>query len=116
MAKRKTTRQTGAATKAAVSVGTTLGKIAAQVDTWLAQRDDIAQELHSVIGRAQHMLSSLGNSSAKVRKQAAAALRTVRKSAKKARRTMSAEARAKIGAAQKVRWAKVKKAKAAAAR
>lgn len=108
MAKRKAKRST-LATSAAVSVGTALGKIANRVDSWLAQRDDIAQDLNDVIGRAQTMLSSLGTGSAGVRKQVAGAAKAV----KKGRRKMSKEAREKIAAAQRARWAK--KAKAAKA-
>lgn len=93
-----------------MSVGTTLGRIAARVDGWMAQRDEIAQELTTVINRAQSMLSSLGKGTAQIQRQAETAVKTVKKAAKKARRTMSAEARAKIAAAQKARWAKVKKA------
>lgn len=111
MAKRKRAQRAGVATKAAVSVGTTLGRIAARVDGWMAQRDEIAQELTTVINRAQSMLSSLGKGTARIQRQAETAIKTVKKkAAKKSRRTMSAEARAKIAAAQKARWAKVKKA------
>lgn len=76
----------------------------------MAQRDDIAEELTTVINRAQSMLSSLGKGAAQIHRRAETAVKTAKKAAKKARRTMSAEARAKIAAAQKARWAKVKKA------
>ena len=60
MAKRKTAAASeGTVTRAAVSIGTALGKAAAKVDTWLEQRDTIARELTAVIGKAQGMLTSI---------------------------------------------------------
>ncbi|MDP2321070.1 MAG: hypothetical protein Q8O42_17225 [Acidobacteriota bacterium] len=58
----------------------------------MVQRDDIAQELTTVINRAQSMLSSLGEGTAQIQRQAKTAVKTAKKAAKKARRTMSAAA------------------------
>lgn len=64
MAKRKTVDE-GAVTRAAVSIGTALGKAAAKFDAWLEQRDAVAQELTAVIGKAQGMLASVRAPAAK---------------------------------------------------
>lgn len=91
MAKRKTVEE-GAVTRAAVSIGTALGKAAAQFDSWLEQRDAVARELTAVISKAQVMLSSIGTSARKATAASAAkrprkAARTAAKTAKTARRS-----------------------------
>ena len=114
MAKRKSRKQEPATTRAAVVVGTALGNVAGRVDKWLAQRDDIENELKAIIGRAQGMLSSLGEGAARVRRQAAAAVGTVRKTAGKYRRRASVSARAKRSArAPRAKRQAAKKAKRA---
>lgn len=85
----------------AENIGSALGRVAARLDSWKNQRAEIAAELNRVVAAAQRMLSHLGPDEA----PAEAA-----KAVKKARRTLSAAARARISAAQKKRWAEVKKA------
>jgi hypothetical protein len=108
------------------NIGTALGKVAARLDHWLAQRSEIARELNDVISRAQGMLGQLsgpdtpwpfgrkGAHRAKVTTPSmvgeaiaatnAAQLRA-RKAGKRKKFTMSAEARKRISEAQKARWA-----------
>ena len=79
-------------TRAAVSIGTALGKAAAKFDEWLEQRDAIARELTSVIGKAQGMLTSMRPTARKKAKAAKPAGRTRRaqktgKARKRARKT-----------------------------
>jgi hypothetical protein len=99
------------------TIGTALGTVAGKLDGWLAQRQEIADELNAVITRAQGMLARLGGAVSNAGRRGrpsktlaalagAAASRRTRK-----RRKMSNEARAKISAAQKARWAKQKAAK-----
>jgi ElaB/YqjD/DUF883 family membrane-anchored ribosome-binding protein len=83
------------------------------VDHWLAQREDIADELNAIIGRAQGLLSSLATGAANLRRQAASAVSTAATTARKRRRKVSAAARAQAarrapGAARK-RTAKAKR-------
>lgn len=101
MTTKRKARSSGTATRAAVTVGTALGRIAARVDRWLAQRDDIAQELTAVIGRAQSMLSRLNKETADVRKQAVKTVRAAQRAAKRTRRNLSATARKKRAAKAK---------------
>ena len=73
-------------TRAAVSIGTALGRAAAKFDTWLDQRDAIARELTSVIGKAQGMLTSISKPAPKKKTKAAKPARKAAKTkAKKAR-------------------------------
>ena len=69
-------------TRAAVSIGSALGKAAAKFDAWLEQRDSVARELTAVIGKAQGMLSSLATPA---RRAKAKSTTRARKSAKPAR-------------------------------
>ena len=87
MAKRKTASE-GTVTRAAVSIGSALGKAAARFDAWLEQRDAVARELTSVIGKAQGLLSSINKPAP--RKAAKSAKR-----AKPAKRSKKSEARSK---------------------
>ena len=84
----------------AENIGSALGRVAARLDSWKNQRTEIAAELNRVVAAAQRMLSHLEPDGMPA--PAAAA--------KKAKRTLSAAARARISAAQKKRWAEVKKA------
>ena len=89
-----------------------LGNVAARVDSWVAQRDDIARELKRVIERAQGMLAALGGESRFPRRSgrgAGAVMVTPQRGRK--RRKMSAAARKAISDAQKRRWAKQRAAK-----
>ena len=91
MAKRKTVDE-GAVTRAAVSIGTALGKAAAKFDAWLEQRDAVARELTAVIGKAQGMLTSMRAPSTKAKK-AKTARRATKRAKSAAPRTGARKAR-----------------------
>ena len=100
-------------TGTAETIGTAFGNVAAKLDGWMAQRREIANELNAVITRAKGMLSSLevpllrrGPGSPPAASAALGAAALTGRTRK--RRKMSSEARAKISAAQKARWAKQK--------
>jgi ElaB/YqjD/DUF883 family membrane-anchored ribosome-binding protein len=84
----------------AESIGSAFGRVAARLDHLKKQRSEIAAELNRVVAAAQRMLNHLGPEG-----DAPAQATAV-----KAKRTLSAAARARISAAQKKRWAEVKKA------
>lgn len=86
-------------------LGTLLGHAQNKADSWLGQRKAIAEQLVGVRDTAVRLLAQLGI--AAERKPARAAKAT----GVKKKRTMSVEARAKIAAAQRARWAKQKRAK-----
>jgi hypothetical protein len=101
------------------TVGAALGTVMAKVDAWMAQRQVLANELQQVIGRAQGMLASLGGAAGlplgkRGRPKQGLGPRhdmsmlTAGSAPAKKRREMSAEAREKIAAAQRARWAKQK--------
>ena len=110
------------------TVGAALGTVMAKVDAWVAQRQVLANELQQVIGRAQNMLASLGPVNLRrlgkrgrptqepqgVGPMHDLSMLTARSAPRRKRRTMSAEAREKIAAAQRARWAKQKAGGAAA--
>ena len=88
---------------AAETIGGALGSVMAKVDAWMAQREDIARELRAAADRV------MSGESPFPRRQAVAG----RVPAKARRRpTLSKEARERIAAAQRARWAAVKAGKA----
>jgi hypothetical protein len=103
----------------AEDLGRLLGTARAKADSWLSQRQAIADHLTQVRDTATHLLQQLGVSAAPAVSPAPAApaRRGPRppkaEAAPRKRRTMSAEARAKIAAAQRARWAKQKAAEPA---
>lgn len=100
-AKRTSTESSRPATRAAVSIGSALGMVASRVDDWLAQREDIAQELDAVIGRAKDMLASLGKEATEARRQATRTINTAKKAATRTRRNMSAASQKRRAAGTK---------------
>jgi hypothetical protein len=99
-------------------LGHLLGEARTKADSWLSQRESIVKHLEGVRDTATHLLQQLGVTSA----PAAPATPTApvkrgpgrppkSEAAPRKRRTMSAEARAKIAAAQRARWAKQKAGK-----
>jgi hypothetical protein len=120
----------------AQNIGTTLGRVAAKLDSWKRQRAEIAAELNRVVAAAQRMLSHLGpdgtgspaavnrggrkkgyrmSAATRAKLRAAwqrrkAAAGTLVQEVQTKKRKLSAAARAKISAAQKKRWADRKKA------
>jgi hypothetical protein len=111
------------------TVGATLGTVMAKVDAWVAQRQVLANELQQVIGRAQKVLASLGAATSlrsgargrptqnppSVGPMQEMSMLTAGSGTRRKRRAMSAEAREKIAAAQRARWAKQKAGSAAGA-
>jgi hypothetical protein len=84
-----------------------LNAAAERVGTWIGERQALAKHLEGIRETATRLLGELGTA-------ASGAAKGAKKSAapKKRRRSkLSAEGRAAIVAAQKARWAKVRKAK-----
>jgi hypothetical protein len=111
----------------AEELGRLLGTAEAKAKGWLGQREQIAKTLGGIRDTANSLLSQLGEQASGVA-QAVRRRRRGRppgsknrrglgrpkaagKPGRPKRRTMSAEARAKIAAAQRKRWAKVKATK-----
>lgn len=105
----------------AEDLGRLLGTAQAKAEGWLGQRQHITKHLTEIRDTASKLLQQLGNSAVGLtrrRGRPAGSGRGPGRAAKGApgrpkgsgrkRRTMSAAARAKISAAQKKRWAKVK--------
>ena len=103
----------------AEELGKLLGNAQAKAEGWLGQRTQIAKSLEGIRDTASKLLSDLGHQAQRIaRKGRLAVGKTVtkRRPARPAgpmarkRRKMSAAARAKISAAQKARWAKLRAA------
>lgn len=90
-AKRTRSDSSRPATRAAASIGSALSSVASRVDNWLAQREDLAEELDAVIGRAQSMLASLSEEATEADRRAT---RTARKTATTTRRKVKQAKRA----------------------
>ena len=103
-AKRK--RQTKLDTTAK-HLGRTLGQTMAKIDRLKQQRAELARELHDVIPAAQDMLADLGDSAVIRRRQVRRGARRLKRQGRK----VSKQARAKMAAAAKARWAKYRKSK-----
>lgn len=97
----------------AQDLGTLLGQAQNKAEHWLAERKAIVDHLVEVRDTATRLLSQLGHASPAPagRKPANPAAPKPAKKATRSRkkRTMSPEARERIAAAQRARWAKVKK-------
>ena len=106
----------------AEDLGRVLGAAQLKATAWLEQRRVLVERLVQVRDTATDYINQLAGTAAAVassrrpgrpRKQSAGAQATPvepRKGRRRKRRTMSAEARAKISAAQRARWAKQRKA------
>jgi hypothetical protein len=103
----------------AEDLGRILGTARSKADSWLGQRQAIVKQLTQLRDEASKLLSQLGHGAERViRRGRPAGSGSVAKrgpgrpkgSRRGSRRTMSAAARAKISAAQKLRWAKQKAA------
>jgi hypothetical protein len=104
----------------AEDLGGLLGTARAKAEGWLGQRQEIVKHLSEIRDTAAKLLSDLGHYAQEVvhrgrrgrppgsQKHTALVVSKIRGSATAGRkkRTMSAEARARISAAQKARWAK----------
>jgi hypothetical protein len=94
--------------KAAENIGSALGTVMARVDAWMSQRQEIAAELRRVadmVMAGENPLKKRVTTPSMLREEA---LTGKPARARRKKRTMSAEARAKIAAAQRARWAKQK--------
>jgi hypothetical protein len=106
----------------AEELGKLLGNARAKAEGWLGQRQQITKALQGIRDEATSLLSQFGESTqaiaGRVRRGRTTGSRNISKrgpgrpkgSGRKKKRTMSPEARAAIGAAQKARWAKLKAA------
>jgi hypothetical protein len=105
----------------AEDLGRLLGTAQRKAEGWLGQRQQITKHLEDIRDTATNLLQQLGHGAVALtrrRGRPAGPGRGAGRVAKRGpgrpegsgrkRRTMSAEARAKISAAQKKRWAKVK--------
>jgi hypothetical protein len=101
----------------AEDLGRLLGTARAKADGWLSQRQEIVKHLTGIRDTASNLLTQLGQKSQSAIKRGRAAYRTaaggsnkgiISVGGRKKRRRMSKAARAKISAAQKARWAKLK--------
>lgn len=100
------TKSTGNGRKADVvefaeDLGRLLGMARGKADKWLAQRQAVVKDLTEIRDTATNLLRELGHIAEKELNTPAA---------RTAGRRMSEKARALISAAQKARWARVKKA------
>jgi hypothetical protein len=105
----------------AEDLGRLLGTAERKATEWLSQREEVARQLSQLRDKATQLLSQLGltgvvaNSGASSRRRgrppAAASQMPARRGRPpgKKKRTMSAEARERIAAAQRRRWAKVRR-------
>jgi hypothetical protein len=103
----------------AEDLGRILGTARSKADSWLGQRQAIVKQLTQLRDEASKLLTQLGASAERiVRRGRPVGSRNGAKhgpgrpkgSARRGRRKLSAAARAKISAAQKLRWAKQKAA------
>jgi hypothetical protein len=105
----------------AEDLGRLIGTVRARVDDWKGERDKLAQQLSAVVKEAQSLLADLGQTASRqTRKLVAGGVTRVQETASELasqakrpgrprKRRMSAEARARISAAQRKRWAKLRK-------
>jgi len=96
----------------AQDLGNLLGEAQKKAHSWLSQRKAIADHLVGVRDTAARLLAQLGIDSAPQAPRGRRRGPGRPKGSGKRKRTMSPEARAKIAAAQRARWAKQKKAAA----
>jgi hypothetical protein len=107
----------------AEDLGRLLGSARAKADSWLEQRQAVVKELTSIRDAASGLLDRLGHQAASTTRTVsrlvggqrtptapAAAANEGASAPARRRRKLSAAARAKISAAQKARWAKVRRA------
>ena len=99
-------RKTTTLDSVAIAAGSALGRLAARIDSLTKQREAITTEIQRYARQAESALKGLAAGknpfTGPVRKAAKTA-------APRKRRTMSAAARRKIAAAQKLRWARAKR-------
>ena len=100
----------------AEDLGKMLGSARSRAEGWLGQRKQIASHLEEIRDTAAHLLTELGHEAQAAVRRGRRAVGLVKRGpgrpvgSGRKRRKMSAEARAKIAAAQRRRWARVKAA------
>ena len=89
-----------------------LESVKEKVESYNAERKKLSSDLRGVIDQAQQLLSTLGEGDAPARGRSRGSVRgrigRPRNPGRPRGSKMSAEARARIAAAQKARWAKVR--------
>ena len=100
----------------AEDLGRFLGSTQAKASAWLDQRNKLLESLVKVRDTAAHYIEQLGGATSEARRPgrprvASPVKAPGRPKGARKKRTMSAEARAKIAAAQRARWARQRKAK-----
>lgn len=99
----------------AEDLGRLLGTAQNKAESWLSQRAAIAKHLEGVRDTAIGLLNQLGVAGgaarARVTRRGSRRSQSAAAPGGKTKRTMSPEARERIAAAQRKRWAKVRKAK-----
>ena len=117
MAKRGRLGKTAAERKIvdyAENLGNFLGSVRAKVSGWNSERQQLVKHLSALVSDAQGLLTELGHQAAGAGRRTRRGVTAVagKRIQRRKRRKMSAAARAKISAAQKRRWAKVKAGRA----
>jgi hypothetical protein len=100
----------------AEELGQLLGRAQAKAEGWLGQRTQIAKSLEGIRDTASKLLTDLGHQAQRIVRKGRPSDTTKRGPGRRKspgspvhkRRRMSAAARAKISAAQKERWAKLR--------
>jgi hypothetical protein len=97
----------------AEDLGRMLGSARAKADSWLGQRAEIVKALEGVRETASNLLRQLGQVSTSAGRNLAGQRRAAGrpKGSGRKRRRLSPEARERIAAAQRARWARVTAAK-----
>ena len=100
----------------AEDLGRLLGTARAKAESWIGQRQNVTKQLTQIRDTASDLLTQLTTAAARGARQARRSVRQVAASRGPGRppgrrRKMSAAARAKISAAQRARWAKLKSGK-----
>jgi thioredoxin-like negative regulator of GroEL len=104
----------------AEDLGRLLGHAREKADSWIGQRSEIQKHLTEIMDTANSLIEHLGSQiprlTARGRRRAAKEAMNYAPApvSRKNRRKLSAKARAAIAAAQKKRWAKYRREKAAA--
>lgn len=127
MAKHASTMETveGKMMDVAEQLGKIIGSARARVDNWKGERQTMVDQLSKVVAEAQDLLKDLGHQAQAAASAVGRAVdrrgtrggerakvgRARRKGGRRKGSTLSAEARARISAAQKARWAKIKAVK-----
>jgi hypothetical protein len=118
MAKRPETTTEAKVEAFAEDLGRLLGTARAKADSWLNQRQEIVKHLTGIRDTASSLLTQLGHESQRAVRHGRAAFQAASDGSDrsiiivggKKKRRMSRAARAKIAAAQRARWAKVRAA------